>query len=191
MNKHKLFISRLEKIYGEFDKTSYKVYGLKKLPNESLFYHGEIIKWAKDVKPSKVLLVGESNDIKVYFQKEFQIKGIYTAGLTNSDYYWDFDKDFPGCDKFDLVISQAVIEHLINPYKHLSDLVKRLYQGGFLILHSVSCGFRYHRFPIDACRFFPDWFEEIAKPDRLDLKIIKKRFRVPHIFYMYLNEKER
>ena len=44
----------------------------------------------------------------------------------------------------------------------------------------------YHRHPIDACRFYPDWFEEIAK--RLNLNIIKKRIndnKLNNIFYMF------
>ena len=77
--------------------------------------------------------------------------------------------------QFDLIISQAILEHLLNPYKHMYDLASLLAPKGFLIIHTVCPGHPYHRHPIDACRFYPDWFEEIAK--RLNLNIIKKRIK--------------
>ena len=71
--------------------------------------------------------------------------------------------------KFDAIVSQAMLEHLLNPYKHVVDLSQMLNPGGKLILHTHIPGFKYHRYPIDCVRFYPDWFETIA--ERLDLLV--------------------
>jgi hypothetical protein len=177
-----------ENIYGEFDKTDYEDYTLRGLPNEATFYFGEIIKWAKDIHPAprRALLAGENLNTARQLQPEIGVEHIYTSGLSNVDYEWNYENDPPAMGSFDLIISQAMLEHLLNPYKHMYDLVSLLTPGGYLIVHSVCHGHPYHRYPIDAIRFFPDWFEEIAK--RMNLDIIKKRLkdaRHNHIFYMY------
>jgi SAM-dependent methyltransferase len=174
-----------EKIYGSFDKTNYEADTIRNLPSESSVYHGEIIKWAQDIfpPPKRVLLSGESKSTAEYVQEKIKAKKVYTAGLADVNYKWDFEENPPRMGQFDLIISQAILEHLINPYKHVQDLVRLLLPGGYLIVHSVIPGFWYHRFPIDTVRFFPDWFQEIAK--RLDLSVIKKRIKKTHIFYMY------
>ena len=174
-----------EKIYGAYDKTQYEAYTIQDLPSESSMYHGEIIKWAQDLfpPPKRVLMSGEGKGTARHVQEKIQAKKIYTAGLADVDFKWDFEENPPQIGKFDLIISQAILEHLINPYKHMYDLTSLLYLGGYLIVHSVIPGFWYHRYPIDAFRFFPDWFEEIAK--RLSLSIVRKRIKRTHIFYMY------
>ena len=174
-----------EKIYGAYDKTNYEEYTIRDLPSESSVYHGEIIKWAQDIfpPPKRVLLAGESNSTANYVKERIRAEKVYTAGLADVNYKWDFEENPPHMGQFDLIISQAILEHLINPYKHLQDLARLLLSGGYFIVHSVIPGFWYHRFPIDTLRFFPDWFQEIAK--RLDPSVIKKRIKRTHIFYMY------
>lgn len=187
-NQHEMEWKKWEEIYGEFDKTDYEDFTLRGLPNEAKFYFGEIIKWAQDIKPApkRVLLAGENNNTVRHLRPEIRVEHIYTSGLSNVDYEWNYENDPPQMGSFDLIISQAILEHLLNPYKHMYDLASLLTPGGYLIVHSVCPGHPYHRYPIDAFRFYPDWFEEIAK--RLKLDIIKKRIkdtRLNHIFYMY------
>ena len=59
--------------------------------------------------------------------------------------------------------SGAIIEHLVDPVKHLKDCYGLLKPGGHMVFSTVIPGFQYHRYPIDCLRFFPDWFEEIAR----------------------------
>ena len=148
-------------------------------------YHGEIIKWARDINPSprKTLLAGDNRDTAQRLRQKIQVQSIDTAGLSNVDYTWDFEEDPPKMGQYDLIVSQAILEHLLSPYKHMQDLTSLLAPGGFLIVHTVCPGCPYHRFPIDAFRFYPDWFEETAR--RLRLNIVKKRIKGTHIFYMY------
>ncbi len=173
-----------EKLYGDFDKSDYENYTIKNLPSESGFCHGEIIKWAAGLNPERVILAGENKTTASILQEKINANEVYTTGLSDVDYQWDFDEDIPAIEGyFNLVITQAILEHIINPYKHIQDLISLLQINGHLILHTVIPGFPYHRYPIDAVRFFPDWFEKVA--ERLKLTIVKKKIRETHIFYMY------
>jgi SAM-dependent methyltransferase len=173
-----------EKLYGLFDSNDYEEYRLNELPDESGFYHGEIIKWARDLTPQRVLFAGENSKSAHVIKDAIHAECIVTAGLGTCDLQWNFEENPPVVDMpFDLIISQAILEHLLNPYKHLHDLVSLLQPNGHLILHTVIPGFPFHRYPIDAVRFFPDWFEEAAL--KLKLSVERKRLRYTHIFYCF------
>jgi SAM-dependent methyltransferase len=177
-------IKEHERIYGEFDKNNYNEFTIQNLPSESMFYWGELIKWATDINPKCALFAGENKATAKILNEKINAIEVLTAGLSEVDYKWNFEEDLPKIDKkVDLIVSQAILEHLLNPYKHLQDLTNIVCSNGYIIIHTVMPGFGYHRYPIDAFRFFPDWFEEVAK--RFDLKIIKKRMQDTHIFYMY------
>jgi len=175
---------RWDELYGPFDNTDYDQHFISGLPSESGVYHGEIIKWALDLGPQRVLFAGENRQTAAQLNEIIRAGEAYTAGLADTDYRWNFEKGAPAIDRdFDLVVSQAILEHLLNPYKHIEDLSALLRPQGYLIVHTVMPGFPYHRHPIDSVRFFPDWFEETAQ--RVNLEAVKKRINDTHIFYMY------
>ena len=130
-------LNEWEKIHGEFDKANYEEFTLKRLPSESTYYHGEIIKWALDIDPppQRTLLPGEGKKAAKHIQDKIGINNTYTAGVLDVDYKWDFEETPPRMGQFDLIISQAILEHLLNPYKHIYDLVSLLVPGGSLIIH--------------------------------------------------------
>jgi len=173
-----------ENLYGKFDGNSYDNFSVKNLANESGYYHGELIKWSADLAPKCTLFVGEDTKTALYLKEKINAQEVITAGLSEVDYVWNFEQEPPAIDKkIDLIVSRAIFEHLLNPYKHLRDLTRLVKKQGKIIIHTVMPGFRYHRYPIDALRFYPDWFEEMA--DRLNLTIVNKRINENHIFYMY------
>lgn len=187
-------INKFKLHYGDFTiNKNYDRYRLNNLSNETTFLYGEIVKIILDlpINPKKVLLVGENNTVKNEIKKgieklnKSQIVTTGLAGPKKVDYQWDFEKDPPRLGKFSLIISQSIIEHLINPYKHLSDLTSFLEKNGYLVVQTVLPGFGYHRFPVDTMRFYPDWFEEIAKRRCLNLKVVKKYITNNIIFYLY------
>jgi 2-polyprenyl-3-methyl-5-hydroxy-6-metoxy-1,4-benzoquinol methylase len=97
---------------------------------------------------------------------------------------WNFEHDCPGgLGPFSLIISQAMIEHLLEPYKHLRDLFSTLDAGGSMIIHTVTPGFEYHRYPVDCFRFYPDWFEEVA--DRLGATVTGRFVGDLRILYQF------
>lgn len=180
---------RWENLYGRFDRCDYNQFFISNLPSESSVFHGEIIKWARDLSPQHILFAGENKETAKRLLKIINAEKVCTTGLTDTDYRWDFENEPPlFIEKFDMVISQAILEHLLNPYKHVEDLSNLLQANGHLILHTVMPGFPYHRHPIDSIRFFPDWFEEIAI--RMNMKTIKKRINDNHVFYMYQKRRD-
>ncbi|KKQ95038.1 MAG: Methyltransferase type 11 [Candidatus Woesebacteria bacterium GW2011_GWA1_39_11b] len=188
-------LNKIKKVYGNFEWLN--VFDIKKytlvfkgrtrnVVGELL---GELIKIVSDlhIQPRRVLLDGDSKSIKNQIKNRFSFNSaeVLTVGIgKNFDYNWNFENDPPKNlpNDFDLIISQAMFEHLINPYKHLVDLAKSTRKGGVVLIHTVMPGFPYHRYPIDAVRFFPDWFETSA--DRLKLKIVRKFQRDFHLFYL-------
>jgi len=166
---------KIRLLYGDFrldrDYSDQHIWGLSK---ESRAIRGEIVNIVKKVeqKIDRVLLPGEYNADKNYFSKLFGIDvgNIVTAGIGGDvNYEWDFDEEPPEMGKFDFILSQAMLEHLLNPYRHVAELSQMLNPGGRLIIHTVMPGFWYHRYPIDCVRFYPDWFEKIA--ERLNLLV--------------------
>lgn len=111
-----------ENLYGSFDQTDYNDFLVTDLPSESGVYHGEIIKWVSDLQPKSILFAGENRATVLCLKDIMQADEVYTTGLSDTDYPWDFEKTVPQMEKnFNFVISQAILEHLINPYKHIVD----------------------------------------------------------------------
>jgi hypothetical protein len=172
--------------YGHFDNTNYQKYTLTGLPNESTFYSGEIVKWIKDIgnPNARILLAGDNRKVAALLGKAVNVVNIYTTGIIEDvDFKWNFEDKVPNIGKFNIIVSQVMLEHLIDPYKHLCDLSSLLAQNGYLIVHTVCPGYSYHRYPVDTLRFYPDWFEEVGK--RLRLTVTHRRVKNNNIFYMY------
>jgi hypothetical protein len=185
-NNHKF-----KKIYGDFGfGINYKKSRIRGLDSESGIVYGAIAEFIRSTrKPiSTLLLPGENNSIKKFYSEYFSIPKVTNAGiLEGMDFFWDFEKNPPDMGKFQLIVSQAILEHLVNPYKHFEDLSHMLEIGGYLIIHTEMPGFLYHRYPIDCQRFYPDWFEEMGT--RMNLRIESKNISNGHIFYMYCKDR--
>ncbi|HLP49076.1 MAG TPA: methyltransferase domain-containing protein [Candidatus Kapabacteria bacterium] len=189
-------LKKIKKIFGEFEslsKKEQKSYTLV-FENQASNICGilvpEIVKMVSDLKidPNKVLLDGDDKSVVDQVKNRFDFKQteVITAGIGNNfNYFWNFEDDFPENmpSDFDLIISQAMFEHLINPYKHFEDLSKLLRKGGYLAIHSHLPGYTYHRYPIDSVRFFPDWFEFSAK--KTGLSVERKFLRNFHLIYLF------
>lgn len=178
---------KFEALYGDFRfNENYKNLQISGLQKESGRIRGEIVKTVGDIKTPilRVLLPGENNNVKKAYCNFLNLENsqIVTTGLHDQvDYCWNFEHTRPDFGKFDCIISQAMLEHLIDPYKHMKDLAASLNNGGHLIMHTVIPGFPYHRYPIDCMRFFPDWFEGVAS--RLELEICDKFIGELRIMY--------
>lgn len=177
------------RIYGDFNwERNCRSYRLLNPGSEGGAILGEVVMFAKsvDVKDGKILLAGDRREVKAIWSPYFPSATIITAGIHDMDYEWNFEHDPPKSLKelsFDLIISQATLEHLVDPYKHVRDLVSMLNVSGTLVVHSVLPGFFYHRVPIDCLRFYPDWFEEVGK--RMNLRVIDKQIQVFNITYKF------
>lgn len=153
-------------------------------------YNPEIVFMIKNLKNPiyKVILDGDSKRVVPIIKDKIpnlKNSNFITVGLGASkdfDFVWNFEnikpKEIPAAD---LIISQAMLEHLLMPFEHLKDLKSLLNKDGRIIIHTQLPGYSYHRYPIDSVRFYPDFFEEAAK--RLNLEIVEKYQDCFHIYY--------
>jgi hypothetical protein len=189
-------LKKMKSAYGKFENLSraeQKKYTLlydDQSKNVCGLIVPEIVKIILDLslQPNKVLLDGDNKLVIDQFKKRFNFSNaeVVTVGEEgNFDYQWNFEDDCPKDmpSGFDLIVSQAMFEHLIDPYKHFKDLTALLKSGGYLVIHTHIPGYTYHRYPIDAVRFFPDWFEVSAKKNNLAVR--RKFIRNFHIIYLF------
>lgn len=80
-----------------------------------------------------MLLAGEGAEAKAVYASFIGASPdiVVTAGLHNdADHRWDFENVPPEIGKFQGVVSHAMLEHLVDPYRHLRDLGNLLAPGG-------------------------------------------------------------
>jgi len=158
----------------EYD-TQWRQQSIKAVHNESGFVFGQVVNVLKALPASakkNILLAGESAQAKQAYSAILgvPVTAITTAGLhDDADKQWNFEQNPPALEPASIIVSHAILEHLIDPYKHVCDLVRLLAPGGYLILYTVIPGFPYHRYPVDCLRFFPDWFVEVAKRNNVSI----------------------
>lgn len=167
---------KFSQLYGDFHiDEDFSAIAVRGLPNESGGISGEIVNVVKKLRgqTKTILLPGEGNYVKTAWADLLGLDEtcIITAGLAEHvDFKWNFEESPPSSlISVDCIVSQAILEHLIDPYKHVRDCWNLLNGNGHLILFTVIPGFHYHRYPIDCMRFFPDWFEEVAKRIKADV----------------------
>ena len=175
-------------LYGDFNfGRSFRKKSIEGLEQESGKVYGAIIYFLESIneQANNVLLAGEDESVKPVYGKilGLELDKIDTAGVMDGmDYHWDFEYSPPMDKQYSCIVSQSMLEHLIDPYKHVKDCVSLLENGGVLIVHTMMPGFDYHRYPVDCFRFYPDWFEEVSK--RLGVTVKDKQIRNSRITYM-------
>jgi SAM-dependent methyltransferase len=182
-----LAIAEFEANYGSFHTgESFEHLAITGLDKPSGAIRGSIVHFCGQLpRPKSVLLPGEPGALRSVYATMLGVDdaAVVTAGLMpDADFTWNFEQDPPEMGHFDLILSQAMLEHLIDPYKHMRDLARLLDPGGHLIVHTHVPGFKYHRFPIDCQRFFPDWFEGVA--ERASLDVVDKFIGEQRILYV-------
>lgn len=150
------------------DGREFAALGVAGLQSESGVILGEMVHVLRAVaKPTDTLLLpGERRSARAPYAKVTGVpeERILTAGIhEDMDFVWNFEGAPPdNMPRVELIASQAILEHLLDPYRHLADCYSLLKPGGHLVFHTVMPGFKYHRFPVDCMRFYPDWFEAAA-----------------------------
>ncbi len=181
----------LTRLYGEFHTDiDFNALSVRTPYKESGIVRGEIVYHLSRLSGQvhSLLLPGEPRASKAHYASLAGLTPdqVVAAGLhDDADHCWNFEMDPPITlqpSRFDCVVSQAILEHLLDPYKHVRDCASLLANGGYLLIHTVMPGFIYHRHPVDCMRFYPDWFEEVAK--RLNFSVVDKSMSDGHIVYL-------
>lgn len=66
-------------------------------------------------------------------------------------------------NKYDIIISQAILEHVYNPFQAIYNFSDSLKINGFLFIHTHPPAMHYHQYPRDYIRFMKDWWYDIPK----------------------------
>ena len=151
---------------------NYTIGGLFKVSNLSGGYHG-ILKqyWDTYNTGNDVLLISENNKVKkefsdIYPNWNIQTIDFYPEISTNNDVDIVGDicnQNNPLLNNYDLIINQATIEHVYNPFQAILNLTKSLKSGGILVTHTHPPNQEYHQYPRDYFRFMIDWWIDLPK----------------------------
>lgn len=155
----------------------YTIGGLFKVSNLSNGYHGILQQWwefytyRESDSTINVLLISENNKVKSEFKARYPSWNIVTIdnypeiSTTNDvDTVGDICNSVnPIVGKFDLIINQATLEHVYNPFQAMSNLISSLNEGGFLLTHTHPPNQEYHQYPRDYFRFMIDWWIDLPK----------------------------
>lgn len=148
-------------------------------------FHGLLKQWWEYYSKSTndVLLISENDKVKNELSDLYKNWNIKTLDL----YFelTDGKPDFIGniCDntiiekfdlseKFDLIINQAMLEHVYDPFGAMGVMCKCLKTGGHLITHTHGQNMHYHQYPKDYMRFMIDWWYDL--PERIEgIKLVE------------------
>jgi len=139
--------------------------------NLSTGFHGLLKQWWEyygSIGIKDVLLVGENNIVKNELSSLYKNWNISTLDLYTElrDSKSDIIADICAYNlqlgkKYDLIINQAILEHVYNPFGAMKNMCEHLNKGGYLITHASAQNYPYHQFPRDYNRFMIDWWYDI------------------------------
>jgi SAM-dependent methyltransferase len=157
----------------DYDNTSHNGWFGERfaVPNQSTGYHGILKQWWDFYKGenSSWLLMSEKNIVKPFFSTVYPSDTFSTL-----EYYadeQDVDYRFSLCDrnlayhlpKFDVVLCQATLEHIYDPFTAMFNMAGLLNKNGVVLIHTHTPGFFYHPYPRDYLRYHPDWFIDLPE----------------------------
>ena len=143
--------------------------GKYSVSNHASGYHGILKQWWDYYNSgNECLLVTENNKVKSEFilnypSWKFKTLDYYDNKGEPVDIIADLcgEKIINSRSGFDLIICQATLEHLYNPFQAMKNMISLLNPNGVLVIHTHVPGFPYHPYPRDYLRYHPDWFEDI------------------------------
>lgn len=151
---------------------NYTIGGLFRVSNLSNGYHG-ILKqyWDEYRMGNRVLLISENNTVKKEFNTfypDWNIDTIDNYPEISKVYDVDIIGDIcntntPITKKYDIIINQATLEHVYNPFQAMLNLSNSLDTGGILVSHTHPPNQEYHQYPRDYFRFMIDWWIDLPK----------------------------
>lgn len=157
-------------------------------PNLSGGFHGvSFAQIKKYFKPDNhILLIAEQPKVFPTFKAHFPSATVFNIGFEGQhgeEYVLDLNKDHCFVNDFDIVFSQALLEHICNPFQAIKNMSKLCKNGGHIVIHTVNSQMPLHRYPIDCLRFFEDWFKDIC--NYLPIELVEYDEWGAHCFAVY------
>ena len=155
--------------------------------NISQGFHGTLLDHLeKYLKPDNtVLLVAEPRNITWFMGSYFptaKFESLEYEGLRGEDYY-DLNILREPNPIYDIVFSQALLEHVCRPSIVIENMANFTIPSGYIIMHVAGRNFEYHPYPIDCVRFFEDFFRDLER--YIPIKVIEYHEITKHIFVVY------
>jgi len=136
-------------------------------PNASQGFHGILLAMMEHYGVGKkVLLLSEPEAVIPVFQKQFPdttFRVTDYSGRACEDFDFDLNIFTRSCQKYDIVLSQATLEHVCRPSVAIENMAERCEVGGHVVLHTVGPTCPLHCLPIDCVRFFKDFYYNLTK----------------------------
>ena len=120
------------------------------------------------------LLVSENYQVRdilkpYYPSVDFEVCDYFTELMAEQDqvtvdYVWDVCCPPPEelkVKKFDSILSQSLLEHVIAPTTAIYNFISMLDVGGYLYLSTHTPSYHYHAYPRDYVRFHHDYFYDM------------------------------
>jgi hypothetical protein len=179
--------------YSKFN--NFWIGGVHPSSNMSGGFHGIMKQWWEYYSKKhqlEVLLVTENEQTKRELSEQYKNWNIYTLDLytelrdSESDIILDICRpnvELWGHAKYDLIINQATLEHLYNPFEAMKNMTDSLQVGGYLISHTHAQNYAYHAFPSDYIRFMIDWWYDLPKNIN-NIKLIEL-YEDPDLFHVF------
>jgi len=202
MNHHHKYFSSENTAWRLDIVDNFWVGGKLLIPNLSGGYHGILTQWWSFYKntetPCNVLLISEGVNAKKEFESIYPLWTFKTIDhypeLTAKTEEIEIDYKADICsrkemsdisERFDLIINQATLEHVYNPFGAMENLTTLLNDDGIIVTHTHPPAFPYHGFPHDYFRFMIDWWQVI--PEHIDGIELKEliMFANSHVFSCY------
>jgi hypothetical protein len=156
-------------------------------------FHGVLLDYIEQFKTKDaktMLLIAESFEAAKELNKAFSWAEIsnlvdYSDKKLGSDYDIDLNIKQNFESKYAIILSQALLEHICNPFMAIENFADLLHDGGLIVLHTYNYKIPYHAYPIDCVRFYRVWFYNL--PNYLPIKVQFLEADV-HMFCVYKKE---
>lgn len=135
--------------------------------NASSGFHGILLAMIGHYGPGEIaLLLSEPPEVLPIFQSRFPnttFEITSYSGQLCDKFEFDLNVFTPSEKKYDIVFSQATLEHVCRPSIAIENMVERCKSGGYAIIHTVGPTCPLHRLPVDCVRFMRDFYYDLTK----------------------------
>lgn len=159
-----------------------------KSPNLSGGFHGLSFQYIKKYfkENNSMLLIAENSQVNDTFKAHFpsiQVVNLGYEGSVGQKYHIDLNKEQIFVNSYDMVFSQALLEHVCNPVQCVKNMANLCKTDGYIFIHTVNSQMPLHRYPIDCLRFYEDWFKDIC--NYLPIELVEYDEWGAHCFAAY------
>jgi hypothetical protein len=154
-------------------------------------FHGVLLDYIEKFRTQDaktILLIAESFEAAKELNKAFSWAEIsnlvdYSDKKKGSDYDVDLNIKQNFESNYDIILSQALLEHISNPFMAIENFTDLLHNNGLIVLHTHNYKMPYHAYPIDCVRFYKDWFYDLQ--NYLPIEVIQFLEADVHLFCVY------